>query len=96
MADYNGDLRLLAHRIGETNKKIDSIDTRLETNIAVTQDRLRECEKQTALHEQSMHIICKKVEDLDDDVRKINLVSKIIGGITGGLAILAAAIGISK
>ena len=96
MADYNGDLRLLAHRIGETNKKIDGIDTRLEANIEVTQGRLRECEKQTALHEQSMKMMCTKIGNLDDDVSKINLVSKIIGGITGGLAILAAAIGISK
>ena len=103
MADYNGDLKLVAHQIGELTGKIGSLNGKLETNIAVHNDRLREAEKQSALQEQSLGAICKKVEsldsdikDLDADVKRINLVSKIIGGIAGGLAVLAAAIGISK
>ena len=96
MADYNGDLKLLSHRIGDLTGKIGSLDGKLETNIAVHNDRLRESEKQSALQEQSLRIICKKVESLDEDVKKISLVSKIIGGIAGGLAVIAAAIGISK
>ena len=58
--------------------------------------RLNEAELQSALQAQTMETICKKVESLDDDVKKISLVSKIIGGIAGGLAVIAAAIGISK
>ena len=83
--------------------KIDKIEDRLDTNIAVNDKRLRESEKQSALQEQSLLALCNKVEDLDGDVGDLhadidrsNLVSKIIGGIAGGLAVVAAAIGISK
>ncbi len=96
MGDYNGDLKLVAHQLGEVNKSIDKLDTRLEANIEVTNDRLREGEKQSALHAQSLDTNTKKIEALDSDVKRINLVSKIIGGIAGGLAVIAAAIGISK
>ncbi len=96
MADYNGDLKLVAHQIGEMGKSIDKLDTRVTTNLELNSKRLTESEKQSALHEQSMIAVCKKIEDLDSDVKKINLVSKIIGGIVGGLAVVAAAIGISK
>ena len=64
---------------------------------------MHEAEKQSALQEQSLLALCTKVEDLDSDVKDLhadidrsNLVSKIIGGIAGGLAVVAAAIGISK
>ena len=103
MAEYNGDLKLLSHRIGDLTGKIGSLDGKLETNIAIHNDRLREAEKQSALQEQSLRIICEKVEsldedvkDLDSDIEKINLISKIMGGIATGLAVIAAAIGISK
>jgi hypothetical protein len=96
MGDYNGDLKLVAHQLGEMNVKIDKLDTRLETNIEVNNDRLREGEKQSALHALSLEIITDKVESLDSDVKRISLVSKVIGGITGGLAVVAAAIGINK
>jgi hypothetical protein len=103
MADYNGDWKLVAHQIGELTGKIGSLDGKLETNIAVHNDRLREAEKQSALQAQSLETIVTKVEALDSDVKELhtdiersNLVSKIIGGIAGGLAVVAAAIGISK
>ena len=92
MADYNGELLLVAHELKALNVKVDKIDV----NTEASKDRLREAEKQSALQEQSLQALCKKVEVLDDDVRRINLVSKIIGGIAGGLAVIAAAIGISK
>ena len=94
--DYNGDLKLVAHQISELTGKISDIDIKLDSNIAVNNDRLREGEKQSALHAQSLMTICKKVEALDSDVKKISLVSKIMGGIAGGLAVIAAAIGISR
>jgi uncharacterized protein YjbK len=96
MADYNGDLRLLAHQISELTVKVGKFDGKLETNIAVHNSRLREAEKQSALQELSLQTLCQKVESLDTDVKHINLVSKVIGGIAGGLAVVAAAIGISK
>ena len=92
MEDYNGDLKLVAHELNALNVKVDKI----EKNTEASKDRLHEAEKQSALQEQSMLALCKKVEVLDDDVRRINLVSKIIGGIAGGLAVIAAAIGINK
>ena len=94
--DYNGDLKLVAHQIGELTAKIGNLNGRLETSVAVHNNRLREAEKQSALQEQSLMTICKKVEALDSDVKKISLVSKIMGGIAGGLAVIAAAIGISR
>ena len=92
MEDYNGDLKLVAHELNALNVKVDKI----EKNTEASKDRLHEAEKQSALQEQSLQALCKKVEVLDDDVRRINLVSKIIGGIAGGLAVIAAAIGINK
>ena len=92
MADYDGDLKLVAHELVAVNKKLDKVDTYIE----VSNDRLHESEKQSALQEQTLTTVCKKVEALDADVKRINLVSKIIGGIAGGLAVIAAAIGISK
>ena len=92
MGDYNGDLRLVAHELSALNVKVDKIDA----NTEASKDRLHEAEKQSALQEQSLQTLCKKVESLDDDVKKISLVSKIIGGVAGGLAVVAAAIGISK
>ena len=90
--DYNGDLKLVAHELNALNIKVDKIETNTETS----KDRLREAEKQSALQAQSLMAICKKVEALDSDVKKISLVSKIMGGIAGGLAVIAAAIGISR
>ena len=92
MGDYNGDLRMVAHELNALNVKVGKI----EENTEASKDRLHEAEKQSALQEQSLQALCKKVEVLDDDVRRINLVSKIIGGIAGGLAVIAAAIGINK
>ena len=86
----------MTHEIKQATAAIDKIDDKLDKNIDVNNDRLREAEKQSALQEQSLQTICKKVEALDDDVKKISLVSKVIGGIAGGLAVVAAAIGISK
>ena len=92
MEDYNGDLKLVAHELKALNTKVGNI----EVNTEASKDRLREAEKQSALQEQSLLALCKKVEVVEDDVKKISLVSKVIGGIAGGLAVVAAAIGISK
>ena len=90
MADYNAEL--VAFELNALNVKVDKITV----NTEASKDRLHEAEKQSALQEQSLLTLCKKVESLDDDVKKISLVSKVIGGIAGGLAVVAAAIGISK
>ncbi len=99
MADYNGDLRMVAHELSALNVKVDKI----EDNTENSKDRLREAEKQSALQAQAMETICEKVEDLDSDIKdldadveRINLVSKIIGGITAFLTAALVAIGISK
>ena len=92
MAEYNGDLRMVVHELSALNVKV----TKIDENTEASKDRLQEAEKQSALQAQTLVVVCKKVESLDDDVKKISLVSKIIGGIAGGLAVVAAAIGISK
>lgn len=92
MADYNGDLRLVKHELAQLNVSVDEIKENTENSKL----RLNQAELQSALQAQTMETICKKVESLDDDVKKISLVSKVIGGIAGGLAVIAAAIGISK
>ena len=96
MADYNGDLRLVAHQLSEMNGKIDKLDGKVEENIKVNNDRLREGEKQSALQEQSLKTMSEKVESLDADVKRISFVSKVMSGIADGLAVIAVAIGISK
>jgi chromosome segregation ATPase len=97
MADYNAEL--VAYELRELNVKVETI----RVNTEASRDRLHEAEKQSALQEQSLQTLCKKVESLDEDVKDLdsdiersNLVSKVIGGIAGGLAVVAAAIGISK
>ena len=90
MGDYNAEL--VAHELRELNVKVEKITI----NTEASKDRLHEAEKQSALQELSLQTLCKKVESLDDDVKKISLVSKVIGGISGGLAVLAAAIGITR
>ena len=97
MADYNAEL--VAFELNALNVKVDKITV----NTEASKDRLHEAEKQSALQEQSLLTLCKKVESLDEDVKDLdsdiersNLVSKIIGGIAGGLAVVAAAIGISR
>ena len=99
MAEYNGDTKIILQRMGQQDK----ILARLEANTEASKDRLHEAEKQSALQEQSLLVLCNKVEALDSDVKELhsdiersNLVSKIIGGIAGGLAVVAAAIGLNK
>ena len=97
MAEYNGDLKVLTHQIVEMTEKVGSLSGKLETNIGLHNDRLREAEKQSALQEQTLMAVCKKVEVVEDDVKKINLISKIIAGVTAFLAAaLAALVAIGK
>ena len=84
MADYNGDLRQLTYVVTQATEKIDKIDA----NIEVSKDRLREAEKQSALQEQTLMAVCKKVEVVEDDVKKINLLSKWIGGLSAFFGML--------
>ena len=92
MADYNGDLKMVVHELNALNEKV----TKIEENTEASKGRLYEAEMQSALQAQTLVVMCKKIENLDGDVKRINLVSKIIGSIAGGLAVVAAAIGISK
>ena len=92
MPDNGGDWKMVAYELNALNVKVDKIDI----NTEASKDRLREAEKQSALQEQSLLALCKKVEVVEGDVKRISLVSKIIGGIAGGLAVVAAAIGIGK
>ncbi len=80
MADYNGDLRLVAHQLSEMNGKIDKLDGKVEENIKVNNDRLREGEKQSALQEQSLITITGRVENVEKKQERNDLWTKIIGG----------------
>ena len=87
---------VLGNKIDNLTDNFEKSEDKWDKYIENSDKRLQESEKQTALHEQSLQTICTKIEKLDGEVKKINLVSKIIGGIAGGLAVIAAAIGISK
>ena len=92
MAENGGDWKMVVYELNALNVKVEKI----EDNTENSKDRLREAEKQSALQAQAMETVCRKVEGLDSDVKRINLVSKIIGGIAGGLAVVAAAIGLGN
>ena len=64
MADYNGDLKQVTFELKALNTKVDNIFI----NTEASKDRLHEAEKQSALQEQSLQALCKKVEGLDGDV----------------------------
>ena len=87
---------LVGVKIDNLAKDFEKSEKKWDKYIDSSEKRLREGEKQSALHAQSLETITEKVESLDNDVKRINLVSKIIGGIAGGLAVIAAAIGINK
>ena len=89
-------IAVLGNKIDNLSKQVVGLSTDVKDINAKTDERLRNVEKQTALLEQSSKTICKKLEKQDDEIKKINLVSKIIGGIAGGLAVAAAALGISR
>ena len=94
MADLNGDTKVILHRLDQLGTQVGKLDSRVEQYHQKTQDRLRQCEIQTALLEQSQQAICKDVEKIDDRVENVTLLSKIFGGITGFLSVVAAIIAI--
>ena len=94
---------LVGQKIDTLSGNFEKSEKKWDKYIENSNARLRQVETQTALTVQSQETICKKIENLDDevdglgeDVKKINLLSKIIGGIAGGLAVIAAAIGLSN
>jgi len=89
-------IAVLGNKLDNLSNQLDGLSSDVKEINAKTDERLRNVEKQTALLEQSNEAICKKVERQDEEIKKINLVSKIIGGIAGGLAVVAAALGISR
>ena len=89
-------ISLVGQKIDTLSDNFEKSEKKWDKYIESSDNRLRQVELQTALQEQSAKTICKKIEDLDDDVKRINLLSKIIGGIASGLAVIAAAIGLSN
>ena len=87
---------LVGQKIDTLSNNFEKSEKKWDRYIESSDKRLREGEIQTALTIQSQETICTKIEKLDAKVEHINLLSKIIGGIAGGLAVIAAAIGISK
>lgn len=101
MGDLNGDTKVILHRLDQLGTQLGDIDTKVEQYHEDTQGRLRQCEIQTALLEQSQQVICKnadkqdeEIEKIDDKVENVTLLSKIFGGISGFLAVVASIIAI--
>ena len=81
----NGDgWKIVEYELKALNVKVDKIDT----NTEASKDRLHEAEKQSALQEQSLGVVCAKVEALDADVKKINMLSRWIGGLSAFFGML--------
>jgi hypothetical protein len=90
------DIDLVGQKIDNLSDNFEKSEKKWDKYIETSNARLKQGEIQIALLEHSQKAICTKIENLDDEVERINLLSKIIGGIAGGLAVIAAAIGISK
>jgi hypothetical protein len=90
------DIDLVGQKIDNLSDNFEKSEKKWDKYIETSNARLKQVEIQTALLEQSNKTVCTKIENLDNEVERINLLSKIIGGIAGGLAVIAAAIGISK
>jgi chaperonin cofactor prefoldin len=76
--DYNGDLRLLTHKIGELTEKMDKFVDKLDVNIESNNQRLRELEKQMAV--------------IESQVVELSLKSNLYDFLNGAVALVAASI----
>jgi len=72
MADYNGDLKLLHHKIDAQTKKIDKIDDKMDDVCDLVSRHDERIKKQT-----------DQIKDIKDKQDKNDLFTKIIGGVTG-------------
>jgi len=101
MADLNGDTKVILHRLDQLGTQLSGLENKVEQYHVETQARIHQCEIQTALLEQSTKTICRDIEDqdkeiekIDDKVENIKLVSRIFGGLSGFLSVVAAIIAI--
>ncbi len=78
--EYNGDTKVILHRLGEQDKQIKRILDRQDLRYEQGEKRQRENELQTALLQQSHDNICKTVEEIGKKQDRNDLWTKIIGG----------------
>ena len=94
MPEVNGDTRLILHRLDKQDEQINRILERQERWHDLTERRLNQCEKQTALIEQSHKTICDDISGIKDKQEKNDLWTKIIGGATGLLTVILTYLGL--
>ena len=101
MAELNGDTKVILHRLDQLGTQLTGLDAKVEQYHVDTQARLHQCEIQTALLEQSNKAICEDIDEqdkdinkLDDKVESIKLLTRIFGGLSGFLSVVAAIIAI--
>lgn len=96
MPDAEVTVAVLGNKIDNLTTQVEGFTSGVAANTKASNERLRFLETEQAVQRTEIDSAVEKVEKLDKKVTNINLVSKIIGGIASGLAVLAAAIGISK
>ena len=82
----NEDLKVVCLKIDTLGTRFDKVENKLDKNIEVSSERLRELEKQTAVIENGMGAICKDVDGLN---AKSNRNDVLLG--VGNLIVVAAA-----
>ena len=94
MAEYNGDTKVILHRLDEQDAQILRILERQERWHETAVARHSECETQTKLLQQSNEVICKELGAVKDKQEKNDLWTKIIGGATGLLTLVLTYLGL--
>ena len=94
MTDYNGDTKVILHRLGKQDEQIERILNRQHRQYEQTEKRLNQGEKQIALLEQSNQAICEDIQEIKSKQDKNDLWTKIIGGATGLLTVILTYLGL--
>ncbi|MHC4748295.1 MAG: hypothetical protein ACYTFW_00330 [Planctomycetota bacterium] len=100
----NSDVKVLANKIDNIGTRIGKYEKKVDEYHNESVKRHAECEKQTALLEQSQQAICKDIEDnvkkpiaeLKEKQEKNDMWTKIIGGLEALILGWLTYLGITK
>jgi len=96
----DGDWKIVCHKIDTLTVKVDKMDEKLEKNIEISSDRLRELEKHTALMEKGCvdgrDALRRDVKELKDRSIRNDVISSVAGAITGAGIAIATYLGLKQ
>ena len=90
----NADFKVVCHKIDTLGTKFDKLEGKLDRNIEVSSERLRQLEMQTAVIENGMSTICKDVDILNDKSNRNDVIVAVGNMIVVAAASVAAALGL--